>query len=333
MINPPLVTAVITTFQRPKLLQRAIESVQKQTFSNLSILVCDSASADETESIMNEMMQKDPRISYHRFSSRVTATQNFQFGMEQVKTPFFSFLADDDLLLPSFYETALSLLKKYPQAEFFLGSTIDAFLNGTPISAAAQNWPDQEFFLPQEGLPHAIQNYFNWTGSLFRTKTAQAHSINPQVIPGDYDFILNLAARYPFTFSSSPCALFTHHSGSFSNHCGLQLIYPSFLSIADSICKLRPQEELSALKTIFHRTFIRKCLQIFIQNLRKRNLAELEAIRRAIDSEPSFSNQMISTLFYLLIRFPLLHSPFLTAYSFYRWAKTLKIKIYLKKQT
>lgn len=326
-----LITTVIPTFQRPQLLKRAIESVQNQTISPLTILVSDSASQDETEEMVREIGKKDPRVFYYRHPSPITAVQNFEFGLQWVKTPFFSFLADDDLLLPSFYEKGLSLLEKYPQAEFFLGSTLDAFLNGKPISAQALHWPDKEFFLPAEGLPLAIRYYFNWTGALFRTKTAQAHSINPNVVPGDYDYILHHAARYPFTFSSSPCAVFTHHAGSFSNHCGLKLIYPSLPLIAHSICNLRPPIETASLKQLFHRAFLRKSLQIAIQNLKKKNFAEIDSLREALQTEyPSLAGKMLSSLLWILTRFSLGRISFLTAFSFYRWLKSSRVKSYLK---
>lgn len=329
MLKETIITAVIPTFQRPTLLKRAIASVQNQTFSELEILVLDSNSLDETEDVVREIAKKDPRVTYYKHPQGVTAVENFEFGLRQVKTPFFSFLADDDHLLPSFYETALLLLNKYPEAEFFLGSTLDAFLNAKPISAQAQHWPDKEFFLPKEGLPLVIQHYFNWTGAVFRTRTAQKHSLNPDVVPGDYDYIVSLAARYPFTFSSKPCAVFTHHTGSFSNHCGLQLIYPSFFKIAESIYKIRPEDETEHLKKIFARVFLRKSVQISLQNLRKKNFQELYDLRKIIHEQHfGFSGKVLVSL---LSIFRFSRIPILIAFSGYRFLKSLKINYYLKK--
>jgi len=335
MTQSPLITAVITTFERPKFLQKAIESVQNQTVSQLSISIFDSASQDETEAMVREIAQKDSRISYYRYLKAVSPVQNYQFGMQQVKTPFFSFLSDDDFLLPHFYEKALLLLEKYPSAEFFLGSTIDASLNAKPISAEAQKWPDREFYFPTEGLLHVISSYFNWTGALYRTKTAQMFSLNPDVVSGDYDFILRLAAHYPFTFSRSPCAVFTHHSTSFSNHCGLKLIYPTLLKIADSIYKLRPAEEFPSLKNAFSRSFLRKGLRIGIQSLIQKNFVELRSLSQIIRTECStyFWGRTLPLLFEGLCRSPLLCSLFLKAFSGYRRLKSFKVQRYLKKHS
>jgi glycosyltransferase involved in cell wall biosynthesis len=332
MTQTSIITAVITTFERPKLLRRAIESVQKQTMGNLSILVFDSASEDETASMVEDLAKNDPRIVYYRHPKVVSPVENYQFGVGQVKTPFFSFLADDDFLLPNFYERALFLLGKHPSAEFFLGSTIDAVLNAKPISAEARNWPDQEFYFPEEGLPHVIRSYFNWTGAVFRTKTARDLPLNAEVVPGDFDFILRLAAQHPFAFSSSPCAVFTHHPGSFSNHCGLKLIYPSLFQIADAVYKLRPEAELAFLKDAFTRSFLRKGLRVGIQNLMQRNFIELQLLTQVLRTECSgyFLGRALPFLFELLGRFSFLRYLFLKAFSCYRWLKSFKLQNHLK---
>ena len=49
---------------------------------------------------------------------------NYQYALSQVKTPFFSFLSDDDLILPWFYEEALKGFQQFPQCAFFAGSAI-----------------------------------------------------------------------------------------------------------------------------------------------------------------------------------------------------------------
>ena len=62
--DKPLVTVVIPTYQRSLLLRRAILSVQKQTYSDVIVLVCDNASNDDTEAVVTHMRNADPRIVY-----------------------------------------------------------------------------------------------------------------------------------------------------------------------------------------------------------------------------------------------------------------------------
>ncbi|MFS1903896.1 glycosyltransferase [Vibrio lentus] len=55
MISKPLVSVVITTFERPSLLERAIESVMAQTYENIEVVVSDDCSSDNTRSLVNKL--------------------------------------------------------------------------------------------------------------------------------------------------------------------------------------------------------------------------------------------------------------------------------------
>ncbi len=315
------VTTLITTYQRPKLLLKAIKSAQQQTLPPHTILISDSASQDETAELVSNLAKEDSRIIYYCHPHVISSTENYQFGIDQIRTPFFSILSDDDLLLPHFYQTATGVLRKYPEAEFFLGSTLDASMDGKLISAAALEWPDQELFHPHEGLRFIITSYFNWTGAVYRTKSAQAHSLNRNIVPSDYDWILRLAAHYPFVFSKKPCALFMHHAGSFSGYCGLKLVSPSVPLIAEAICQIRPPAEQTFLKAAFQKAYHRKLLQIAIQCVTKDRLAELKEIEQELTAP--FAKMMNLSRRFAICRFFLKR-----IISLYRWIRQRHLRRY-----
>ncbi|MCX6722131.1 MAG: glycosyltransferase family A protein, partial [Candidatus Staskawiczbacteria bacterium] len=114
----PLSTTVIPTYRRPQLLKRAILSVLDQTYQNFQIFVCDNASGDETAQVVAEIAKKDSRVKYYCQEKNIGYPKNFVFGMKLINTPFFSFLSDDDMLLPNFYQTTMEGFNKYPEAMF-----------------------------------------------------------------------------------------------------------------------------------------------------------------------------------------------------------------------
>jgi len=124
MNKQPLITTLITTYKRPELLKRAILSALNQTYSHLIVYVFDNASDDETEEMVRNLMLTDSRIRYHRHPINIGMMGNYQFALSQVKTPLFSLLSDDDLLLPWFYETALEGFAKHPDIAFSATSTL-----------------------------------------------------------------------------------------------------------------------------------------------------------------------------------------------------------------
>ena len=102
--DTPLITTIIPTYRRPTLLKRAIESVLQQAYPHFQVWVLDNASGDETAEVVTQLTQQDKRVKYYCHPENVGAFNNFQYGLEQVSTPFFSFLSDDDMLLPDFYQ-------------------------------------------------------------------------------------------------------------------------------------------------------------------------------------------------------------------------------------
>src|SRR5438128_6282360 len=112
----PLITTVIPTYRRPRLLVRALRSVLRQTVHDFQVIVYDNASGDETGSVVAELAARDPRIRYHLQERNLGPDANFNFAISRVNTEYFSMLSDDDLLMPYFYEQALAGFATYPGA-------------------------------------------------------------------------------------------------------------------------------------------------------------------------------------------------------------------------
>ena len=117
----PLITTIIPTYRRPRLLERAIRSVLRQTYPNFEVHVYDNASGDKTRQIVNELSLQDSRVKYYCHEKNIGAGNNFQYALSKVDTRYFSFLSDDDYLLPDFYKATLSEFEKYPSADRRLG--------------------------------------------------------------------------------------------------------------------------------------------------------------------------------------------------------------------
>jgi glycosyltransferase involved in cell wall biosynthesis len=209
------VTAVIPTFRRPRLLERAIHSVLAQTHRDLRVRVYDNASGDETADVVRVIAAADGRVSYHAHETNIGATRNFQFGMQRVDTPFFSCLSDDDVLFPDFYATALSAFDAVPDAMMSICSTLEFTSDGRFLYAPLALWPRAGRFDPPAGALAMLDNrHATWTGIVFRKAVIdEVGTIDADVgPPADLDFELRIAARYPFVISSAPCAAFLNHA-------------------------------------------------------------------------------------------------------------------------
>src|SRR5690242_7394179 len=148
MSAAPMITTILLTYKRPRLLKKAIESVLNQTYPHFQLLICDNASGDETSAVVQKYLEKDSRIKYHLHPKNVGMIQNYKFGLSQVQTDFFSLLSDDDILLPWFYETALMHLRQSPEAHLFAGSTIIMASQSKIIQVPLHHWEKEGLFNP-----------------------------------------------------------------------------------------------------------------------------------------------------------------------------------------
>lgn len=208
----PTITTIIPTYRRPQQLMRAIRSVLNQTYPHFQVCVYDNASGDETALVVDEMAKADPRVKYYCHSENIGSFNNFQYGLEHVETLFFSFLSDDDIVLPKFYETALDGFAKHHDAMFSATDVFHMNLQGNVLKTALSTWTPG-FYHPPDGLMAILEHgHSEWTGILFRkavTKDIGFLDVETGKF-SDLDFELRIAAQCPFVVSTRPCAIFYH---------------------------------------------------------------------------------------------------------------------------
>jgi len=92
-----LVTIGIPSFNRFEGLVRITKQLQAQTCPHFRALISDNASPDlRIQTFCAEVSASDHRFSYHIHHKNVGAQLNHNFLLQNISTPFFAFLADDD---------------------------------------------------------------------------------------------------------------------------------------------------------------------------------------------------------------------------------------------
>lgn len=107
----PLITVAITIYNIREYLQRSIESVMKQTYSNLEILLVDDGSTDGGGQICDEYEKKDKRIRVlHLENGGPSQARNT--AMDQAKGEYIAFVDGDDWIDKEMYENMYLAIKK-----------------------------------------------------------------------------------------------------------------------------------------------------------------------------------------------------------------------------
>lgn len=96
LIDQPLVTVYIPTFNRVELLKRAVESVRCQTYDNLDIIIVDDCSTDGTQEYLKSIATEDNRIRYFFKEKNSGACVSRNIAIENARGEFITGLDDDD---------------------------------------------------------------------------------------------------------------------------------------------------------------------------------------------------------------------------------------------
>lgn len=106
-----LVSVIVPTYNRAKLLEQAIRSVQRQTYAHLEIIVVDDASSDDTAALVHDI--DDSRIRYVRHDCNRGGAAARNTGIRSARGEYIAFLDDDDQWEPEKTAAQLALLKNY----------------------------------------------------------------------------------------------------------------------------------------------------------------------------------------------------------------------------
>jgi glycosyltransferase involved in cell wall biosynthesis len=122
----PLISIVMPTFNRADTIQRAVESIRAQYYSDWELLVIDDGSTDDTASRLAGL---DPRIRLLRQENQgVTAARNA--GLAAVKGELVSFLDSDDEWLPHHLALAAAFFAAHPGEHLFTSEFWEDFGTG-----------------------------------------------------------------------------------------------------------------------------------------------------------------------------------------------------------
>ena len=116
----PRFSIVLTTYNRAKLLERALNSLIHQKFENWEAIIVNDGSTDETEKIISPYLKTDARFHYHKQTNQGEAKAKNK-GVELAKGEYISFLDSDDEYEINHLESRNNLLNLHPEVDLLHG--------------------------------------------------------------------------------------------------------------------------------------------------------------------------------------------------------------------
>ena len=101
--NQPLISVIVPVYNIIPYLPRCVESLQKQTYPELEILLIDDGSTDDTPALCDRLAEHDPRIRvFHKENGGPSSARNF--GLTQAAGAYVGFVDSDDYVDADMYE-------------------------------------------------------------------------------------------------------------------------------------------------------------------------------------------------------------------------------------
>lgn len=105
-----MVSIIIPVYKVEKYLSKCIESILKQTYIDLELILVDDGSPDKCPEICDTYASKDERVVViHQKNAGVSAARNA--GLEKAQGEYIGFVDPDDWIAPEMYEKMISAIE------------------------------------------------------------------------------------------------------------------------------------------------------------------------------------------------------------------------------
>ncbi len=241
MSSEPLVSVVMPTFNRAKLIVEAVRSVIEQSYQKVEIIVVDDGSTDNTKEVLEPFRNN----IHYLFTDNGGPAHARNIGMKAATGKYIAFLDSDDLYLPCKLELQVSFMERHP--EVGLVCTEVSGLNDSGIFEEYHlrsfhqiynrlNWSYKDVFSTegeiacaalQKPVSYYIGNIFNHVllGPVVMSNTILfpkrilddvGYQNEAYRVAEEYEMIVRICKRYTVGFINHPTYLYRYHGDQIS---------------------------------------------------------------------------------------------------------------------
>lgn len=140
VVNDDLLVSIVTpVFNESRFIRIALDSLVRQTYRNIEIIVSDNCSTDGTWEIMQEFAARDPRIKTHRQPHNVGMVENGRTTFQMAKGEFIMGASGNDYWCPSFVSACVAELLKDPAVVLAYPKAVEIDFEGNKLDLIPTN--------------------------------------------------------------------------------------------------------------------------------------------------------------------------------------------------
>ena len=199
MAEPRLVSVIVATRDRPKLLAEALASIRAIEGPDLKfeILVGDNGGLPASKEVAEHYG------AYHQYTPKNYCPAPRNLAMRRATGEFIAFLDDDDVWLPGHIRKHIEILDAEKEFAGVFSQIISTDPDLVPLD---DPWPEK---VPQDGdfFLMLLSGYFPQVGgTLFRASVLETHGYMDESLIGDsdWDWQVRIATDHKFGFVALP---------------------------------------------------------------------------------------------------------------------------------
>jgi glycosyltransferase involved in cell wall biosynthesis len=118
---PPLISVLITVYNRERYVAEAVESVLAQTMRDFEVIIVDDASTDGSAKIVEKYAGLDSRVRFFRNDRNLGDFPNRRRAAEHARGQYLKYVDSDDLIYPHSLAIMAEAMEGNPDAALALG--------------------------------------------------------------------------------------------------------------------------------------------------------------------------------------------------------------------
>ena len=210
----PAVSVIMPAYNVDAYIDAAIDSVRRQTFTDLELVIVDDGSTDRTYEVARRHAEADRRLRLiQQENGGLSAARNT--AMRHSTAPLVAILDSDDLWTPTYLETQLAIIESDPGIDILTGNAW--VLGGPRDREPARPYPDPR---PQPDLISILADELSvFVMSVFRRRVSDVIGNFDESLRTneDYDFWVRAAiAGFRFARNDRPLGYYRRREDSLS---------------------------------------------------------------------------------------------------------------------
>ncbi|MFZ2956835.1 MAG: glycosyltransferase family 2 protein [Candidatus Ozemobacteraceae bacterium] len=152
-------TVVTPNYNHGQYLSQAIEAVASQSRPPDEFIILDDGSTDNSVEIIEEYARKFSFIRVMKNKTNGGAAKAINKLFQEVKGDYLFVTCADDFILPGFFEKAMEMADRFPQAGLVFGNFVALHTDGREALVEVRGWNQPDYFSPGRFLTEYLETH------------------------------------------------------------------------------------------------------------------------------------------------------------------------------